>query len=390
MISIPLASGSLDMERQGSQIEAAPRAGTKLEQRDIHFAYSENAPSLLAELKSSLLISTYLTGNLVSVSQRNGRILPSFHTFDRPMGVAVNDNGIAVGTRNQIWFLRSAPDIASKLEPHGEYDASFLARYAHFTGDLRCHDIAWVGKELWIVNTLFSCLCSLHPSYNFAPRWRPPFVSALVPEDRCHLNGLAIADGQPRYVSAMAETDSRHGWRAVKTTGGCLIDVASGTTIVRGLTMPHSPRLSKGKLYLLHSGLGQLEMVNPANGKRDIICQLPGYARGLAISGSLAFVGLSKIRVTSEWADVPIVAQPDRLKCGVWVVDLNKGTIVCTFEFSSGVDELFDVQLMPGVTFPFLSGPLEEHPLWTVMPTHRDDTQRIELDTRAREQNSVR
>jgi uncharacterized protein (TIGR03032 family) len=377
MISVPVAYGNSVMERQSSPIDAAPRAGTKLEQRDIHFAYSQNAPSLLTELKSSLLISTYLTGNLVSVSQRNGAIVPSFHTFDRPMGVAVKDSGIAVGTRSQIWFLRSAPDIAAKLESHASYDASFLARYAHFTGDIRCHDIAWVGKELWIVNTLFSCLCSLHPSYNFAPRWRPSFVSALVPEDRCHLNGLAIESGQPRYVTAMAETDSAYGWRAVKKTGGCLIEVASGTTIVRGLTMPHSPRLSQGKLYFLHSGLGRLEQVNPANGQRDTICQLPGYTRGLAISGSLAFVGLSKIRVTSsDWDGVPIAIQPEQLKCGVWVVDLNKGSVVCTFEFTSGVDELFDVQLMPGVSFPYISGPLEEHPLWTVMPTHQSDTRR--------------
>jgi uncharacterized protein (TIGR03032 family) len=286
------------------------------------------------------------------------------------MGVAVNATGIAVGTRNQVWFLRSAPDIAAKLQPHGAYDASFLARYAHFTGDIRCHDLAWVGKELWIVNSLFSCLCSLHPSYHFAPRWRPPFVSALAPEDRCHLNGLATVDGQPRYVSAMSETDTENGWRPVKRTGGCLIDVASGATVARGLTMPHSPRVARGQLYVLHSGLGQLETVNPANGQRTVICQLPGYTRGLALSGSLAFVGLSKVRPTSDWDGIPIAARPEHLKCGVWVVDLPSGRVVCTFEFSSGVDELFDVQLMPGVTSPFLSEPLEERPFWTVMPKH--------------------
>ncbi|HEV3440457.1 MAG TPA: TIGR03032 family protein [Gemmata sp.] len=340
-----------------------------MEQRDFHVTYSENLPSLLAELKSSLLISTYRTGNLVAVSQRGGRIVPSFHTFDRPMGIAIKKNGIAVGTRTQIWFMRSAPDIAAKLDPHGQYDASFLTRYSHFTGDIHCHDMTWIGSELWIVNTLFSCLCTLHPSYNFAPRWLPPFLSALAPEDRCHLNGLAAADGQPRFVSAMAETDTRQGWRVVKKTAGCLIDVASGETIVRGLTMPHSPRLSQGKLYVLHSGLGRLETVNPSNGHRTTVCELPGYTRGLAIAGSLAFVGLSKIRSASDWDGVPIARNPERLKCGVWVIDLNRGIVVGSFEFLSGADELFDVQLLPGVSSPFLSGPLEEHPVWTVMPS---------------------
>jgi uncharacterized protein (TIGR03032 family) len=229
--------------------------------------------------------------------------------------------------------------------------------------------MAWVGKELWIVNTLFSSLCGLHSAFNFAPRWLPPFISDLAPEDRCHLNGLAVADGKPAYVSALAETDSRHGWRAVKQTGGCLIAVASSSTIVRGLTMPHSPRLSQGKLYFLHSGFGSLETVNLSNGQRDIVCRLPGYARGMAILGSLAFVGLSKIRSTSEWEGMPIAEQSEQLKCGIWVVDLNRGTVVCTFEFGSGVDELFDVQLMPGISFPFLSGPFEEKPVWAVMPS---------------------
>jgi uncharacterized protein (TIGR03032 family) len=336
----------------------------------IHFQSTAGTARFpLCLLKSSLLITTYRTGNLVTVSQQKNRIIPSFHTFERPMGVAVKENGIAVGSRHQVWFLRSAPDIAAKLEPRGHYDAGYLTRHSHFTGDIHCHDIAWVGNELWIVNTLFSCLCTLHPEYNFAPRWRPPFVSELVAEDRCHLNGLAAADGQPRFVTAMAETDSKQGWRAVKKTAGCVIDVASGETVVRGLTMPHSPRLSRGKLFLLHSGLGRLEMVDPANGRRDVVCELPGYTRGLAIVGSLAFVGLSKVRIASDWEGVPIAKHPERLKCGVWVIDLASGNVVGDFEFTSGTEELFDVQMITGAANPYLSGPLEEHPLWTLKPS---------------------
>src|SRR5262249_2106937 len=150
--------------------------------------------------------------------------------------------------------------------------------------------------ELWIVNTLFSCLCAPHASYSFAPRWRPPFVSALVAEDRCHLNGLAVADGQARYVTALAETDSARGWRPVKVGGGRVIAVASRATIARGLTMPHSPRLVGGRLLVLHSGLGRLVTVDPASGRLETVADLPGYTRGLAIHGSLAFVGLSKVR----------------------------------------------------------------------------------------------
>ena len=344
------------------------------EAREIRFEYSDNLPSLLRDLKCTLLVSTYKTGNLVCISGNRQKLMPTFHSFDRPMGVAVKESGMAVATRSQIWFLRSAPDIAAKVGPRGQHDAAFLTRYSHFTGDIHCHEIAWAGSELWMVNTLFSCLCSPHQSYDFAPRWRPPFISQLVPEDRCHLNGLAVADGKPRFVSAMAESDRRQGWRGVKNSDGRVIDIASGSTVARGLTMPHSPRVNGGKLYVLNSGLGSLEAVDPANGHRDAICKLPGYARGLAIQGSTAFVGLSKIRSASAWDGVPIASNPEHLKCGVWVVDLNRGNVVGQFEFVSTVEELFDVQVLPGIMSPLVSGPMAEkdfgQPMWTVMPSN--------------------
>src|SRR5271165_6370904 len=206
---------------------------SNFEYRDIRCAHSDNLPGLLSELQISVLISTYQTGHLVVVAARQGRLVLTFHQFERAMGIAYKPGTIAVCTRKEVWFLRDAPDIAAKLQPPGHHDACFLARTSHFTGDIEAHESAWVGREFWVVNTLFSCLAALHPQYSFASRWRPPFVSALRPEDRCHLNGLAVVDGQPRLVTALAETDSPHGWRAAKATGGCLIDVGTGQSVIR-------------------------------------------------------------------------------------------------------------------------------------------------------------
>jgi uncharacterized protein (TIGR03032 family) len=328
-------------------------------------AYSENLPSVLGQLNSSLLISTYQTGNLVVLSARQGQLAVSFHTFERPMGLAVRPSGLAVSTRTQVWFLNSTPDIADSPEFGDRHDACFLARSSHFLGNIQGHELAWVaspasphGAELWIVNTLFSCLCTVHPTYSFAPRWRPPFVSALAPEDRCHLNGLAVVDGQAKYVTALAETDSAQGWRSVKVGGGCVIDVVSNQTVARGLTMPHSPRVAGGRLLVLHSGVGELVTVDPAQGRIETIAALPGYTRGLAIHDSLAFVGLSRVRATSSLAGVPVARQPERMKCGFAVVDLCTCRVIADFEFVTGIDELFDIQVLPGVSAPFLSGPL--------------------------------
>jgi uncharacterized protein (TIGR03032 family) len=342
-----------------------------IEHRDIHCSHSENLPSLLAELSLSILISTYQTGHLVVVAARQRRLVLTFHQFQRAMGIAVKPGCIAVCSDQEVWFARSAPDIAAKLEPRGQYDACFLARTAHFTGDIHAHEAAWVGNEFWLVNTLFSCLAALHPHYSFAPRWRPSFVSALRPEDRCHLNGFAVADGQPHFATALAESDSAEGWRAKMAGGGCLLEVSSGRAVLRGLSLPHSPRVDGQRVYYLESGLGRLGRVNVATGQVEEVAVVPGVVRGLALHRGLAFIGLSKARPTLT--GVPIVERREQLQCGLAIVDMQTGQAIAHLHFTTGVQEIFDVQLLPGITFPYISGPRADRdvgqPFWTVPPT---------------------
>jgi uncharacterized protein (TIGR03032 family) len=199
-------------------------------------------------------------------------------------------------------------------------------------------------------------LCTLDPAYSFVPRWRPPFVTALAAEDRCHLNGLAVVDGQPKYVTSLGETDTPHGWRANKAQGGCLMETSSGEIVSRGLSMPHSPRWHDGQLWLLESGTGQLVHVDALTGQRQTVAELPGFARGLAFHGPYAFVGLSKIRPTSTMDGVPLADRRDELKCGVAVVDLVSGRITGMLECQTAVEEIFDVQLLVGPRFPEVMG----------------------------------
>jgi uncharacterized protein (TIGR03032 family) len=299
----------------------------------------------------------------------HGSLALSFHNFERAMGVAVRPDRLAVGTRAQIWFLRSAPDVAPRLAPAGRHDACFLARSSHMTGDIHIHELAWAGEELWVVNTRFSCLCTLDETHSFVPRWRPPFVTALAGEDRCHLNGLAMADGRPKYVTAVAETDTPQGWRPDKATSGCLIDVPGGRVVARGFAMPHSPRVHQGRVWVLDSGAGRLVTVDPATGAVTAVADQPGYTRGLALHGSHAFVGVSRIRETSTFGGLPIAARRESLRCGVGVVDLTTGRPVAHLEFQAGVDEIFDVQVLPGVRLPAVSGPFPDRDgaqmIWT-------------------------
>jgi uncharacterized protein (TIGR03032 family) len=275
------------------------------------------------------------------------------------MGVARSSAGdqLAVAARDRIWLLRNAPDVALRLEPQGRFRACYLTRSAQVTGEIQAHEMAWCGGDLWVVNTLFSCLCTLDPRYSFVPRWRPPFISQLAAEDRCHLNGLATAQGCPQFATAMAETDVAAGWREDKVRTGCVLDVPSGQTVARGFAMPHSPRVHDGQLWLLDSGRGSLVRIDPHSGQAEVVARFPGYTRGLAIHRELAFVGLSKIRETATFGGVPVAERRERLKCGVAVIDLQRGELLGQFEFKSGVEEIFDVSVLPGVRMAAMRGP---------------------------------
>ena len=261
----------------------------------LRAVHTTNFPGLLRQLGASLLVTTYQAGKLVMVRDEGDHLNTHFRTFQAPMGLALDGSRLAVGTTIQVWEFVDVPAVTAKLEPPGRHDACFLPRGSHVTGNIQGHEMAWgAGGELWVVNTRFSCLCTLDRSASFAPRWRPPFVSALEPTDRCHLNGLGMVEGRPRYVTALGATDEPAGWRANKARGGILMDVASGEVITRGLSMPHSPRWYGGRLWVCESGAGTLGFIDPKTGRYQPIAEVPGFTRGLDFAGGLAFVGLSR------------------------------------------------------------------------------------------------
>ncbi len=348
---------------RGSRV-AHPSGDSPL--RSVH---TRNFPQMLRELGSSLLVSTYQTGKLICLRQREGQLNTHFRDFDRPMGLAVRDNRIAVGTRSEVVDLRNMPEAAPKVEPRGTHDACYLPRNRHHTGEIRIHDVAFAAGELWVVATEFSCLATLDADHSFVPRWAPPFISELLPGDRCHLNGLCVIDDRPRYVTALGETDEPGGWRAGKASGGVMIDLESGETILRGLSMPHSPRWHDGRLWLLESGRGALCVADLDEGTWETVTELPGFTRGLAFGGPLAFIGLSQIRETVTFGGLPLTERLDERLSGVWVVDTRNGQIAAFLRFEDLVQEIFEVALLPGLRYPEIAEPTSETALMSyVLP----------------------
>jgi uncharacterized protein (TIGR03032 family) len=233
--------------------QSPPQPAEKLQAVEVSYEHSQGLPALLKQLELSVLLSTYQASRVVSVGSHRGELRLGFSHFDQAMGLCRTASGIAVGTRDGIWSLPTNRKIAPHIKPEGEHDIAFLARSCHHSGPLMGHDLAWGGDRLWLVNTLFNGLVTIEGDWSFVPQWQPPFISGWAAGDRCHLNGLALAeDGSaPAYVTALGETDTENGWREDKATGGCLIHVPSGEVVLRWLSMPHSPRLYQGQLYLL-------------------------------------------------------------------------------------------------------------------------------------------
>jgi uncharacterized protein (TIGR03032 family) len=301
-------------------------------------------------------VTTYQAGKLVLLRSDGGVLNTHFRAFNKPMGMAVGRGRLALGTAVDVWEFRNVPAVAAKLEPAGKHDACYLPRSAHVTGDVQIHEMAYVNDRVLFVNTRFSCLATHDAEHSFAPVWRPKFITQLTPDDRCHLNGLGLVDGRPKWVTALGETDSPGGWRENKKSGGILIDVDSNQVVLRGLSMPHSPRWHNGRLWLLESGTGSLGVVDLARGKYEPVVHLDGFTRGLDMVGNLAFIGLSQVRETAVFSGIEIterLGEADRT-CGVWVVDITRGQVIAFLKFEDAVQEIFAVSLLAGIRFPDL------------------------------------
>ena len=304
----------------------------------------------LAASGGSLAVSTYQAHKLLLIGW-NGRQLSFLpRHFERPMGLALHDGRLLLACSDHVALFADDAVLGRHYDEArpGRYDALYLPRLSWHAAGLDVHDVALTDEAAWVVATRFSCVATLSDRYSFVPRWRPRFVSDDAPEDRCHLNGLAMRDGQPAYVSCLAATDTAQGWRTRRSDGGVLIDMASHDTVLHGLAMPHSPRWHAGALWLLESGRGRLLRVDAARGTADEVCALPGYLRGLDFVGPYALIGLCKARDTEHFGGLPIHERAHALLCGVAVVDTRSGARIGLFELTAGATEIYDLRFIAG------------------------------------------
>ena len=319
--------------------------------------HSPQFPELLLQMESTLVISTYQAGKVIFMSSIDeDQLVQLPRDFARPMGMAVCDRKLAVAVRNSVVILARSSEMGPSYPPQpGVYDSVYIPTANYFTGAVDMHDMSWGNEGLWGVNTLFSCLSLIDDDYSFQPAWMPPFITELAGEDRCHLNGLAMEDGVPRYVTALGATDSSKEWRNDKVGGGIVIDVQTDEIVLRGLAMPHSPRLYQGKLFLLLSATGELVCADLETGKYDVVAKMNGFVRGMCLYGDYLFVGMSRLRKTSTaFSNLPI--SKGSVQSGITIVHLPSGSVMGQLVYKSSCEEIYDVQILAGVKRPGILG----------------------------------
>lgn len=348
------------MTENAPNAELPSNAGSaRPQQPAFDLTTSRQFTSWLAEQKASIAFTTYQAGKVFFIGlQPQGRLSVFERSLARCMGLAAHGNSLYISTLYQIWRFENV--LAPGVNQDG-YDRLYVPKVSHVTGDLDVHDLAVdAGGRLIFVNTLFGCLATTDETASFRPIWQPPFISKLAAEDRCHLNGLAMRDGAPAFVTAVAEADAVDGWREHRRDGGCLVDVATNEVVVRGLSMPHSPRWYAGRLWLHNSGTGEFGRADPKSGRFEPICFCPGYLRGLSFIGDYALVGLSRPRENRTFSglalDDALSTRKVAARCGIQVVDLRSGDVVQWIALEGVVQELYDVVVLPGAARPMAIG----------------------------------
>lgn len=319
--------------------------------------FSRHFESWLSGFNSSIAFSTYQAGKVFLIGHGPNGISISERTFARCMGLSARAERFYLASQYQLWRFNNVIDPGSD---HQGYDKLFIPHVGYTTGDVDAHDIGMdANGEPVFVNTLFSCLAKPSIRKNFEVIWQPPFISRLAPEDRCHMNGLAMYEGEPGWVTMISQSDVAEGWRDHRTDGGVVMDVKTNEVVCAGLSMPHSPRWYKGKLWVLNSGTGELGTVDLKAGTFEPVSFVPGFARGLAFHGKYALVGLSRPRNRSFSGlplDDALASRKAEARCGIEVIDLETGDLLHHMRIDGQIEELFDVAVIPGAIRPMLLG----------------------------------
>ncbi|MFT4826911.1 MAG: hypothetical protein ACI9GO_000905 [Bacteroidia bacterium] len=317
---------------------------------DYKLTITEGFEQLLHTTESTLAITVYQAGKVLLINtNENAKINITPINYEKPMGVIAEGNNLAIATKKELHLYANSQKLANRMKVNGkDLDNLYFPRVTYHTGDLDLHDLAYQNGKIIAVNTRFSCVSSFDENFSFRPIWTPPFITENTPEDRCHLNGLEIENGELKYATALGTGNTKESWRDSIKTGGMLMDIPTNKILLDNLSMPHSPRLYNDRLFLLESAKGELVEIDRNTMEKRTVVKLNGLVRGLSIVNDLAFIGISKVREKSSTfskLDDSVKAQ----YASIHIVDINHGAILGQLTFQGDIQEIYDIRLLDGV-----------------------------------------
>lgn len=334
--------------------------------------FSPQVPELLNKLNCSIALSTYQAGKIVFISPHpdNERLTTLPRTFRKPMGIAIKGDKMAISLKDEVIVFQNSRQLAEHYpNKQNTYDSLWLPRITYYTGLVDMHDLDFGDDGIYAVNTSFSCICKLDGNYNFTPIWKPPFIQEVAPGDLCHLNGMVVLNGKPKYVTALGTTTTPQGWRENIVGGGVLMDVEKNEIILNGLSMPHSPKMYNNELYLLMSASGEFIKVNLETKSYETIKKFDGFCRGLSFYKDFAFIGFSKLRKNSS--TFAKLSFSDKANfSGIKIIHMPTNAEVGEIIYETSVDEIYEVTVLENMIRPNILNTIDDiHKLSLATPS---------------------
>lgn len=334
--------------------------------------YTPQVPELLNKLNCSIALSTYQAGKIVFISPNpdNERLTTLPRSFRKPMGMAVKGNSMVISTKDEVIVFQNSKELAEHYpNKQNTYDSLWLPRITYYTGMVDMHDIGFGDDGIYAVNTSFSCICKLDGNYNFTPVWQPYFIKELIPGDLCHLNGMVILNGKPKYVTGLGSTTAPKAWKDTIVDGGILMDVEKNEIILNHLAMPHSPKMYKNEMYLLLSASGEFVKVDLGTKTYKTLKNFDGFCRGLSFVGDFAFIGFSKLRKNSS--TFAKLSFSDKANfSGIKIIHMPTNAEVGEIIYETSVDEIYEVMVLENMIRPNILNTHDEiHKYSLAIPT---------------------
>jgi len=334
--------------------------------------FSPQVPELLNKLNCSIALSTYQAGKVVIISPHpdNEHLTTLPRTFQKPMGIAIKDDRMAISLKDEVIVFQNSRELATFYpNKQNTYDSLWLPRTTYYTGLVDLHDIDFGDDGIYAINTSFSCICKIDGEFNFTPVWKPPFINEIIPGDLCHLNGMVVLNGKPKYVTALGTTNTPQGWKENIVHGGVLMDVKKNEIVLNGLSMPHSPKIYNNELYLLMSASGEFIKVNLETKSYQTLKKFEGFCRGLSFYKDFAFIGFSKLRKNSS--TFAKLSFSDKANfSGIKIIHMPTNAEVGEIIYETSVDEIYEVIVLENMIRPNILNTIDDvHKLSLATPS---------------------